>query len=196
MIRVCSRLVPGHYITINELLELLFVYLPPFFVVLYFWSIVFVVVVVYKNTCQEEKGKTEDSPNGYLLCSFSQAEEGQYGNCFQLQSLQIFPDNISASLTLPERVCMGPRPFSKHQSVDAKQSNYNSCPNCRTHCLRKPRLQWVRLRITRLLCTCGALICRSRGAKDRDKELQSYRDGKQDRSNDTQTSNPYTNHTN
>lgn len=55
------------------------------------------VVVVYKNTCQEKKGKTRRSPNGHLLCSFSQAEEGQYGNCFQLQSLQIFPDSISAS---------------------------------------------------------------------------------------------------
>ena len=140
---------------------------------------------VRKRKGNQRKGKPEDSPNGHLLCSFSQAEEGQYGNCFQLHSLQIFPDRISASLTLPGRVSVGPRPFSKHQSADAKQGNYNSGPNCRTHCLAEMRLQWVRLFITRLLCTQWTLIC-CREVKDRDKELQSYRDGKQDRSNDTQ----------
>lgn len=137
-----------------------------------------------KTHVRKREGKPEGGPNGHLLCSFSQAEEGQYGNCFQLQSLQILPDSISASLTLPERFCMGPRPFSMHQSVDAKQSNYNSCPNCRTHCLSKPRLQQ------------GLLL--SAVAEELKIGIKSYRatDGKQDRSNDTQTSDPYTNHTN
>lgn len=141
MIKVCSRLVPGHYIT-KWIVSLFIVCLPasPF----YFLFLIYLclcLVLCTKTHVRKRKGKPEGSPNGHLLCSFSQAEEGQYGNCFQLQSLQIFPDSISASLTLPERFCMGPRPFSMHQSVDAKQSNYNSCPNCRTHCLSKPRLQ-------------------------------------------------------
>lgn len=75
------------------------------------------------------------------FAAFGQAEEGQYVNRFQLQSLQIFPDSISASLILPGRVCIGPRPFSKHQSADAKQSNFNSCPYHKTHCFSKMKLE-------------------------------------------------------
>lgn len=142
-------------------------------------------VLCIKTHVRKRKGKPHGSPNGHLLCSsVGQAEEGQYGNCFQLQSLQIFPDSISASVTLPERICMGPRPFGKHQAVDAKQSNHYYGLNCRTHCLSM-KLQWDRVRITR-----GYYVVLSAVAEELKIGIKGYRDGKQDRSNDTQASNP------
>lgn len=89
-------------------------------------------VLCIKAHVRKRKGKAQDGPHGCLLCSFSQAEEGQYGNCFQLQSLQIFPDSVSASSTARMGL-YGAQISSRAQSVDAKQSNYNSWPNCRTH---------------------------------------------------------------
>lgn len=104
------------------------------------------------------------------------------GTVFQPSSLQIFQIAYLPLELSQKGFCEGPRPFSGHQPVDAKQSNYNSCP--------------VRLRITRPLCTCCTLISRRSPATDRDKEQQGYRDGRQDHSDDTQRSNLCSNHTN
>ncbi len=86
------------------------IYHLPTYLFLFFLSFIWVCspLLRIKPHVRKRKGKWEkDSPNGHLPCSFSQAEEGQYGNCFQLQSPQIFPDSISGSLTLPERVLWG-----------------------------------------------------------------------------------------
>lgn len=81
-----------------------------------------------KKIVRKRKGKAKDKVSGQLFCIFSQAEEGQVWELYKASSLLIFPDSISASLTLPWRVCRGPKAFSKHQSVDAKQTNYYPRP--------------------------------------------------------------------
>lgn len=111
-----SKLVPGHLS--------LFLICQYFHLCFYLMMILCLCVFVWKKIVRKRKGKAKDKVSGQLFCIFSQAEEGQVWELYKARSLLIFPDSISASLTLPWRVCRGPKAFSKHQSVDAKQTNY------------------------------------------------------------------------
>lgn len=112
-----SKLVPGHLSLVWFASIFIFVFTSWWFC-----------VCVKKKLSGREKGKAKDKVSGQLFCIFSQAEEGQVWELYKASSLLIFPDSISASLTLPWRVCRGPKAFSKHQSVDAKQTNYYPPP--------------------------------------------------------------------
>lgn len=124
-----SKLVPGHLS--------LFWFASIFIFVFTSWWFFVCVFLCEKKIVRKRKGKAKDKVSGQLFCIFSQAEEGQVWELYKASSLLIFPDSISASLTLPWRVCRGPKAFSKHQSVDAKQTNYYPPPppNCRRYCL-------------------------------------------------------------
>lgn len=67
-----------------------------FFVCVCFMS----VLLCIKTHVSTRNGKPVGSPSCHsLFSSFGQTEEGQYGNSFQAQTLQIFfPDSISAFL--------------------------------------------------------------------------------------------------
>lgn len=157
-----SKLVPGHLS--------LFWFASIFIFVFTSWWFFVCVFLCEKKIVRKRKGKAKDKVSGQLFCIFSQAEEGQVWELYKASSLLIFPDSISASLTLPWRVCRGPKAFSKHQSVDAKQTNYYPPPSKLQKIL--PAQPYAEFDSASPLCTCWTLICCSRKAKDRDKELQ------------------------
>lgn len=76
------------------------------------------VCVCCVKKCQEEKMSIYST-------AAAKHRRHKYGNCFHPSSLLIFPDSISALSALPNRVCEGPRAFTKHQCADAEQTNYS-----------------------------------------------------------------------
>lgn len=142
------------------------------------------VLLCIKTHVSTRNGKPVGSPSCHShFSSFGQTEEGQYGNSFQAQTLQIFfqiayllfklyQSKFAWVLCPLESPLMPSRAISVSVQITTLAASL-SLGLCRFDYITRPQ------------CT---LISSSKEAKDRGKGLQGSRDRKQDHLNDTQIS--------